>query len=85
MNVRWRAWAAAFKEINQAAFDALQAAIRQNLGALSEKDRGDNGRQFMMEEVGDWIMDLGALQVLKATDREDPVHWDGGASFSMSV
>ena len=42
---------------------------------------GANGRAFQTESIHEWALSLGALQVIKGSERSDPIHWDGGSSF----
>ena len=78
-NSRWRAWILAFKAKNAGNFGVMQDRIRAAVESLAHP--GANGTAFLEENIEDWALSLGALQVLRPTEREDPRHFDGGASF----
>jgi hypothetical protein len=77
------AFAIAFKKANVFSLSALDSRIRHCILELKKKKVhvGENGDQLLAVAAYTWAWDLGALQVMKSGDREDPVHFDGGASF----
>ena len=80
---RFRAFALAFKRANRLSLDALDDALKSSIRAL-KKDKvhiGKNGVAFLGSSASDWACDLGAVQLMRANMRQDPVHYDGGASF----
>lgn len=79
--LRLRAFAQAFKAVNGRLLLEAQKAWRQALKRLEASERGVNGDLLLTEDVLDWACDVGAIQLMSATDRCDPFHWDGGASF----
>ena len=77
------AFAIAFKKANVFGLSALDSRIRHCILELKKQKVhvGENGDQLLAVAAYSWAWDLGALQVMKSGDREDPVHFDGGASF----
>ena len=78
---RFRAWAKAFRNKNADAFFVTQAEIRKRVGTLDETTQGMNGRALMEECISSWVADLGSTQLMAPSSRQDPTHFDGGASF----
>ena len=78
---RWRAWAAAWRLANAEQLQAVQAKWFTALRALPPDVRGLNGQAFLADDIMQWVADLGSMQVMTPTDRDDPEHYDGGASF----
>ena len=76
-----RAFALAFKEVYRVSLETLGVELKAAVRKLKKSDRGQNGAQFLASSALDWAFDLGALQLMRANDRLDPVHFDGGASF----
>ena len=80
---RVRAFALAFKKVNRLSLEALDEALKTSIKLL-KKDKvhvGANGTAFLQSSASDWACDLGAVQLMRANVRQDPVHFDGGASF----
>lgn len=78
---RIRAWAAAFRVLNALLFRKAQTQIRANLRKLPKAKLGLNGQVFFDEDIESWVADLGSMQIMLPSDRKDPEHFDGGASF----
>ncbi len=78
---RWRAWAAAWRQANAIELQAVQAKWHTALKAMTPQELGLNGQAFLDNDILDWVADLGAMQLMSPTDRSDPQHYDGGASF----
>lgn len=78
---RARAWAQAFRSLNAQNFKEAQKEWRAALRKLKPEDRSVNGQRLLEEDVLSWACDLGAVQLMSPTNRHDPVHFDGGASF----
>jgi serine/threonine protein kinase len=82
---RWRAWNAAFVDINGDVLKDLQRKFRERLRQLPEDKIGLNGHAFLKEtdDITSWFSSLGAFAVHKPdpAHTEDPPHFDGGGSF----
>jgi hypothetical protein len=78
---RFRHWSRAFRLENANNFTEVQAGMLQGLAVFTPEELGINGRELVDDTMGEWVADLGATQVMAPTDRTDPVHFDGGASF----
>ena len=77
------AFALAFKKVNVFSLSALDSRVRHCVLELKKQKVhvGENGEQLLAVAAYTWAWDLAALQVMKSGDREDPIHFDGGASF----
>ena len=77
------AFALALKSANVVAISSLESRIRNRILELKQNKVhvGDNGAELLAVAASSWAWDVAALQVMKSSDRDDPVHFDGGASF----
>ena len=49
------------------------------------QDRGKNGSALLSETVEDWCLNRGVLQLMAPGVRDDPRHYDGGASLILAT
>ena len=79
---RARAFNAAFKAKNRDLLWQMQLNYRRSLKKMSKEGRGANGEDLLNFDVLDWCWDLATLQFMQGEGegRQDPLHWDGGAS-----
>ena len=78
---RLAAWAAAFKTANSAWLLQLGEDIVQRLARHSEKELGHNGFHFLAVPPCDWFNYYFSVQFMRPGERQDPKHFDGGASI----
>ena len=78
---RVAAFARAFINANKAWLDELTAAIRAKLAFFPQEALGENGRHFMDNSLATNAWAYATIQVMKPGEREDPPHFDGGASL----
>ena len=60
---------------------ADRTLLPRTLADLTDAELGANGQMFLETDPIDWFNKLAVLQVLTTTPRQDPLHFDGGASF----
>ena len=76
-----RAFLRAFLAKNELALLELERRIHAGLRALPAKYHGDNGRDFLKPDMMKKTFCYAYIQVMKAGERPDPPHYDGGASW----
>ena len=87
---RFRAFAGAFRMKNEGSLHSIQTSLRLSLRKLRPTARSLNGQHLLEEDIGDWCMQLGTIQIMATSktgkNLRDPTHWDGGAStFHVGV
>ena len=60
---------------------ADRTLLPRTLADLTDEELGANGQMFLETDPIDWFNQFAVLQVLTTTPRQDPLHFDGGASF----
>ena len=78
---RVAAFTRAFTNANKAWLDELTAAIRAKLACFPQEALGENGRHFVDNSLATNAWAYATIQVMKPSEREDPPHFDGGASL----
>jgi len=78
---RAAAFARAFLAVNAAWFDAVQKDIREALLQIPAANRGGNGQRFLQRNFRDDALAYAVIQVMRASERSDPAHFDGAASL----
>ena len=78
---RAAAFAQAFLAVNAAWFDAVQKDIREALLQIPAANRGGNGQRFLQRNFRDDALAYAVIQVMRASERSDPAHFDGAASL----
>ena len=78
---RLLAWGEAFKNSNSAWLKQLGVLLRQSLADLTDDDLGPNGTFFIETDPRSWLNQFAVLQVMRDNTRNDPRHFDGGASL----
>ena len=78
---RAAAFARAFMAVNAAWFDTVQKDIREALLQIPAANRGGNGQRFLQRNFRDDALAYAVIQVMRASERFDPAHFDGAASL----
>lgn len=78
---RAAAFARAFLAVNAAWFDAVQKDIREALLQIPAANRGGNGQRFLQRNFRDDALAYAVIQVMRASERSDPAHFDGAPSL----
>ena len=64
-----------------AAISAFDADIKTRIARLSDDELGANGKLLKDGAASEWMGQLGAIQVMGCSARDDPLHFDGGNSY----
>ena len=59
----------------------MTAAFRAKLACIPQEALGENGRHFVDNSLATNAWAYATIQVMKPGEREDPPHFDGGASL----
>ena len=78
---RAAAFARAFLAVNAAWFDAVQKDIREALLMIPAANQGENGQRFLQRNFRDDALAYAVIQIMRASERSDPAHFDGAASL----
>ena len=78
---RVTAWVRCFLQLNKSWLIQLTKRVRTALGTLPEEELGTNGEPFFKTCFSDTALTYGFIQVMKAGERYDPEHFDGGTSL----
>ena len=76
-----RAFLRAFLAKNEPALLELQRRIKVGLQKLPRSYLGDNGEDFLKADIMKTAFCYAHIQVMRARQRRDPPHYDGGASW----
>ena len=76
-----RAFLRAFLAKNEPALLELQRRIKVGLQKLPRSYLGDNGEDFLKADIMKTAFCYAYIQVMRARQRRDPPHYDGGASW----
>ena len=78
---RLLAWGEAFKNSNTTWLQQLGVLLRASLSDLTDDEIGKNGEFLIETDPRTWLNQFAILQIMTADTREDPLHYDGGASL----
>ena len=76
-----RAFVRAFLAKNEPSLLELQRRIKVGLQKLPPEYLGDNGKDFLKDDMMKTTFCYAYIQVMRAGQRRDPPHYDGGASW----
>ena len=79
--LRIAAWIRAFSVANRVWLTRLGSELQKELSKEEFDVLGPNGCQLMSCEPKDWFNQFIAIQLQRPEQREDPAHFDGGASL----
>lgn len=80
-STRVRKFVSAFRELNRSWFAEVGELIKARLRALPKSNLGCNGQDFLEGDFATNAFAYGMVQVMAATTRRDPLHYDGGCSL----
>ena len=78
---RVSAWIRCFLQFNKCWLTQLTKRVRAALKKLAPEELRGNGQHFFSTCFSDTALTYGVIQVMKAGERYDPEHFDGGASL----
>lgn len=80
-----RAFGHAFRTLNEHWLMQLTSEVRNQLRSFPETQLGQNGQYFFDTCFSQTAFTYSILQVMRADERTDPEHFDGGASVLLAV